>query len=127
MKEVAIKEYDPVAYFKVGKALKGNKAFTFEWHNLIWYFDNQENRDLFAKSPEKYSPQYDGYCAWAMVEGKKSQSDPTVWKIVNGKLYLLCSKEAYTEWSKNIPGNIEKADVNWLKLISSHPEKGFSG
>jgi len=118
--DVAIKGYDSVAYFQNGKALKGNESFTFQWHNLTWHFQNKENRDLFAASPEKYAPQYDGYCAWAMTESRKAITDPEVWKIVDGKLYLNCSMAAYEKWSKDIPGNIKKADKNWLKFSNGN-------
>jgi hypothetical protein len=117
---LAIKGYDTVAYFKAGKALEGGESFTFQWHNLIWYFLTQENRALFAASPEKYAPQYDGYCAWAMTEARKAQSDPEVWKIVDSKLYLNCSSAASEKWARDIPGNIKKADTNWLKLQGSN-------
>jgi len=112
----AIKGYDTVAYFNAGKALKGSESFTFLWHDMAWYFSSKENRDLFAAGPEKYAPQYDGYCAWALTEARKAKTDPEVWKIVDGKLYLNCSSTAYEKWIKDIPGNIKKADVNWLKL-----------
>ena len=115
--DIAIKGYDTVAYFKIGKALKGNESFAFRWHDMTWYFLTDENRDLFAASPEKYAPQYDGYCAWAMTEARKARVDPEVWKIVDGKLYLQCSNAAYEKWSSDIPGNIKKADMNWLKFI----------
>jgi hypothetical protein len=113
---VAIKGYDTVAFFKDGKALKGNESFSFQWHNMTWHFLTSENRDLFATSPENYAPRYDGYCAWAMTEARKAQTDPEVWKIVDGKLYLNCSTTAYEKWIKNIPANIKKADENWLKF-----------
>lgn len=116
--DLAIKGYDTVAYFQAGKALKGNESFTFQWHNLTWYFQTRDNRDLFETSPVKYAPQYDGYCAWAMTEARKAVTDPEVWKIVNGKLYLNCSMAAYENWSRDIPGNIKKADTNWLKFKS---------
>ncbi|MHB8881326.1 MAG: YHS domain-containing (seleno)protein [Thermodesulfovibrionales bacterium] len=112
--EAAIKGYDTVAYFKDGRALKGSEAFTLQWHGLTWHFSTRENRDLFAAGPEKYAPQYDGYCAWAMTESRKAITDPEVWKIVDGKLYLNCSMAAYEKWSRDIPGNIKKADKNWL-------------
>ena len=118
--EVAIKGYDTVAYFQAGKALKGSESFTFQWHNLTWYFLTKENRDQFVANPEKYAPQYDGYCAWAMTESRKAVTDPEVWKIVNGKLYLNCSMAAYEKWSRDIPGNIIKADRNWLKFNSGN-------
>jgi YHS domain-containing protein len=113
---VAIKGYDTVAYFKSGKALKGTKDFTFSWHGMTWFFQSKENRDLFAASPEKYAPQYDGWCAWAMTEARKSATDPEVWKIVDGKLYLNCSRAAYEKWSRDIPGHIKKADEIWLRM-----------
>ena len=118
--EVAIKGYDTVAYFQAGKALKGSESFTFQWHNLTWYFLTKENRDQFVANPEKYAPQYDGYCAWAMTESRKAVTDPEAWKIVNGKLYLNCSMAAYEKWSRDIPGNIIKADRNWLKFNSGN-------
>jgi YHS domain-containing protein len=118
--DVAIKGYDTVAYFKAGKALKGNGSFKFQWHDMTWYFLTKENRNLFATSPEKYAPQYDGYCAWAMSEGRKAQTDPEAWKIVSGKLYLNCSRTAYEKWSRDIPGNIKKADMNWLKYFGKN-------
>jgi hypothetical protein len=111
--EVAIKGYDPVAYFKAGKAMKGSESFTFPWHDMTWHFSSKENRDLFAASPEKYAPQYDGYCAWAMTEARLAVTDPEVWKIVDGKLYLNCSRESYEKWSRDIPGHIKKADAFW--------------
>jgi YHS domain-containing protein len=116
---VAINGYDTVAYFKEGKALKGSDLFTFQWRKKTWHFINSENRDLFIAAPEQYAPQYDGYCAWAMTEARKAQTDPEVWKIVNGKLYLNCSRAAYEKWSRDIPGNIKKADKNWLKFSAT--------
>ena len=111
--EVAIKGYDTVAYFRLGKAVKGSPSFSYEWHDMIWQFSSKENRDLFAASPDQYAPQYDGYCAWAMTEARLAITDPEVWKIVDGKLYLNCSREAYEKWSRDIPGHIKKADAIW--------------
>ncbi|MDY6935911.1 MAG: YHS domain-containing (seleno)protein [Spirochaetota bacterium] len=117
---LAIKGYDTVAYFKYGKALQGEESFSIQWHGMIWYFLNKENRNLFAKSPDKYAPQYDGYCAWAMTEARKAQTNPKVWKIVNGRLYLNCSKSAHEKWGRDIPGNIKKADKNWLRFFNNN-------
>jgi len=114
---LAIKGYDTVAYFKDGKAAKGSESFTYQWHNMTWYFSTKESRDLFAANPDKYAPQYDGYCAWAMTESRKAITDPEVWKIVDGKLYLQCSTSAFEKWSKDIPGNIKKADEIWIKVF----------
>jgi hypothetical protein len=116
---VAINGYDPVAYFKAGKAMKGIESISFKWRDANWHFTSKENRDLFATAPEKYAPQYGGYCAWAMTEARKAVTDPEVWKIADGKLYLNCSSSAMEKWERDIPGHIKKADANWLKLIGS--------
>jgi YHS domain-containing protein len=111
--EVAINGYDTVAYFKLGKAVKGGPSFTHQWHGMTWQFSSKEHGDLFAASPEQYAPQYDGWCAWAMTEARLAVTDPEVWTIVEGKLYLNCSQAAYEKWSRDIPGNIKKADAIW--------------
>lgn len=113
---VAIKGYDPVAYFEAGKAMKGSELNSFQWKGADWHFTSKENRDLFAAAPEKYAPQFGGYCAWAMTTSRKAHTDPEVWKIVDGKLYLNCSRAAFEKWQEDIPGNIKKADANWLKI-----------
>ncbi|MEN6620739.1 MAG: YHS domain-containing (seleno)protein [Smithella sp.] len=118
MNASAIKGYDPLAYFKEGKAVKGNEAYSYPWHDKMWQFSSRENRDQFSADPEKYAPQYDGYCAWAMTQARKAETDPEMWKIYNGKLYLNCNRSAYEKWKKDIPGNIKKADANWKKLYS---------
>jgi YHS domain-containing protein len=71
VESLAIKGYDTVAYFKEGKAIKGSGSYSCQWHNLTWYFSNKKNMDQFKDDPGKYAPQYDGYCAWAMAEGRK--------------------------------------------------------
>ena len=113
---LAIRGYDAVAYFTDGRAVKGDPGYSFQWHGMTWQFATSEHRDLFASAPEQYAPQYDGYCAWAMTESRKAETDPEVWKIVDGKLYLNCSREAYEKWSKDIPGHIKKADENWKRF-----------
>jgi YHS domain-containing protein len=110
---LAIKGYDTVAYFTLGAAVQGNESFTHRWRDMTWRFSSREHRDLFAAQPEKYAPQYDGYCAWAMTESRLAITDPAVWKIVDGKLYLNCSQAAYEKWSRDIPGHIGKADAIW--------------
>lgn len=118
MDALAIKGYDSLAYFKEGKALKGNAAYSFQWHDKMWQFSTRDNRDRFSADPEKYAPQYDGYCAWAMTQARKAETDPEVWEIYDGKLYLNCSRSAYEKWKRDIPGNIKKADANWKKFYS---------
>ncbi len=114
----AVSGYDAVAYFTQGKAIKGNAKFVFKFKEVEWYFSSQEHLDLFKKSPEKYMPQYGGYCAWAVGEKKKrAPGDPNYWKIVNGKLYLNYDASIQKKWLEDIPGFIKKADKNWPEML----------
>lgn len=114
---VAIKGYDPVAYFTDAKPVSGKSEFSFEWMGATWRFASAAHRDTFKAAPEKYAPQYGGYCAWAVSEGHTAGIDPAAWKIVNGKLYLNYSLEIQKKWEGDVPGNIAKADINWPKLL----------
>jgi hypothetical protein len=113
---LALKGYDPVAYFTEGKAIQGRKEFTYEYADAKWRFVNAANRALFAHDPEKYAPQYGGYCAWGISQGKFFDGDPQVWRIVNGKLYVNYNKEIEKTWEQDTPGFIAKADGLWPNL-----------
>jgi len=112
----AIEGYDPVAYFNEQKAVEGNSRFTINWRGANWQFANADNRDKFKAQPEKYAPQYGGYCAWAVSQGYTASTDPDAWKIVDGKLYLNYSKSVQARWSQNIPTNITASEANWPGL-----------
>ncbi len=112
----ALKGYDTVAYFKEGRAVKGKDEFRHDWQGAKWYFTSAANRDEFAKSPEKYAPQYGGYCAWAVGHGYTANIDPEAWKIVEGKLYLNYDKSVQKMWEQDVPGWITKANVHWPRL-----------
>ena len=109
----AIEGYDPVAYFEEGKPVEGDSDHAHEWMGATWYFASAENRDLFAADPEKYAPQYGGYCAWAVSNGYTAKIDPQAWSVVDDKLYLNYSLDVQKQWSQDVPGNITKADANW--------------
>jgi hypothetical protein len=113
---VAIKGYDPVAYFTEGKPVEGSKAFEFVWQDAKWRFASAANRDAFKAAPENYAPQYGGYCAWAVSQGYTASIDPSSWRIVEGKLYLNYSADVQKKWQSDIPGFIKTADANWPKL-----------
>ena len=114
---VAIRGYDPVAYFTEGTPTKGSEEFEYEWLGAIWHFASAQNRDAFANEPNKFTPQYGGYCAWAVKEGYTAEIDPQAWKIVDGKLYLNFNKDVQKQWQQDIPGNIAKADQNWPGVL----------
>jgi len=114
---VAIDGYDPVAYFEEGAPRQGSKAFTFDWNGAAWRFATAEHRDRFAAAPEKYAPQYGGYCAWAVGHGYTAGIDPDAWTIRDGKLYLNYDLEIREKWLGDVPGWIAKGDQNWPKLL----------
>lgn len=99
----AIEGYDPVAYFNDDHPVEGDSDYLYEWMGATWYFASAENRDLFVADPEKYAPQYGGYCAWAVSQGYTAKIDPQAWTIVDDKLYLNYSKEVRTQWSQDVP------------------------
>jgi YHS domain-containing protein len=113
----AINGYDPVSYFTEGKPVKGKSAHTFDYKGATWKFSSAENRQTFIDSPEKYAPQYGGYCSYAVANGYTASTDPDAWTIYNGKLYLNYSISVRAEWSRDIPGNIKKADANWPSVL----------
>ena len=115
---LAIKGFDPVAYFTEEQPVKGKSDFTYEWMNAKWQFASAENRDLFASNPEKYAPQYGGFCAYAVSQGGTAPIDPNAWKIVEDKLYLNLNKSIQATWEKDIPGYIAKADSNWPGVLN---------
>lgn len=115
---IAIRGTDTVAYFTQSRAVPGNSKYQYKWKGANWYFSSAENRDLFVQNPEKYAPQYGGYCAYGVKKGQLAPIDPNAWSIVDGKLYLNYSKKVQELWEKDIPGNIAIANQNWLKMAS---------
>lgn len=114
----AIKGYDPVAYFTQNHAVKGSKEFTLDWMDATWRFASAAHRDAFAADPERYAPQYRGYCAFAVSQGTTANIDPQAWRVVDGKLYLNLSKDIQELWLSDVSGYINKADANWPQISS---------
>jgi YHS domain-containing protein len=113
---LAIRGYDPVAYFREHKPVKGSGQFRYTWMGATWLFASAVNRDQFASNPVQYAPQYGGYCSYAVSKGHTASIDPEAWRIVDGKLYLNYSKRVQETWANDVPGNIHKADQNWPAL-----------
>jgi YHS domain-containing protein len=118
VKGVAVGGYDPIAYFTDKKPVKGKADISYSWKGATWHFASEQNRDAFKAEPEKFAPQYGGYCAYAVSKGATAKGDPQVWKIVGGKLYLNLSKGVQSTWEKDIPGNIKAADKNWPGVLN---------
>ncbi len=127
--KLSISGYDPVAYFTEGKPVPGRSEFEYSWHKLRWRFANGEHRELFAKNPDRYAPQYDGYCAMGAAAGEaghKDTVDPEAWAIVDGKLYLTHMRQGMESWRQNPAEYIKHADEGWA-AVKDLPEPVIVG
>lgn len=113
---LALKGYDPVAYFNEGRAIKGDTRNGIRWGSTILYFSSNANKLAFKTFPEKYMPQYGGYCAGAVASGFTADIDPEVWHIEEGKLFLFFNQDSKNSFVSAIDaGIIAKASSEWAK------------
>lgn len=114
----AIKGYDTVAYFTENQAVKGDEQFATEYQAATWLFSSQENLDLFTANPEKYAPQYGGYCAYAVSQNQTASIKPELFTIADGKLYLNYNASINDKWRGDREQYILDADKNWPGLVA---------
>jgi hypothetical protein len=115
-RRIALGGHDPVSYFTDGHPQKGSDAFWFAFDDAIYLFRSAEHRAMFAADPERYAPQYDGFCAAGVSKGYKVEPDPEAWVIANGKLYVLMLKERVPDFKKDTAAFVDKANANWPAL-----------
>ena len=108
--------FDPVAFFTERQASKGEPQWQSAYMGATYYFKSSSNRDLFEKDPDKYAPQYGGYCAMAMAMGKLEDSDPNYFVVHDNKLLFQRNEKAHMMFAKDLEGNHKKADANWAKF-----------
>lgn len=113
---IALRGYDPVAYFTQNEAVKGSESFSWDWQGVRWLFRNEANRAVFKTNPEKYAPQFGGFCAYGASEGHLSPTDPDAWTIVGDKLYLNFSPKVKSLWLPDTTSRIPKAVIYWKRL-----------
>lgn len=111
----AIGGYDTVAYFTQSAAVSGSPEIVAEFAGQDWLFSSEENKALFLQDPEKYVPQYGGYCSYARSIGFTAYSDPTAWSIVDGRLFLNLNHDVREVWSADAEAKITAADAYWQK------------
>jgi hypothetical protein len=111
-RRVALSGHDPVAYFTDGRPAKGSNEFWFAFDDAVYLFRNAEHRALFASDPERYAPQYAGFCAAGVAKGYKQEPDPEAWTIANGKLYVFHYQHRVAPITSD-PTWIEKSDASW--------------
>jgi YHS domain-containing protein len=116
--DVAILGYDPVAYFTDKKPVMGQDGYSFEWMGAKWKFASQAHLELFKAAPEKYAPQYGGYCAYGVAQGNLVSIEPDKFRVEGGKLYLNYNAEVQAKWVQDIPGFIKQADAKFAALLA---------
>ncbi|MCG8451691.1 MAG: hypothetical protein MI717_00740 [Spirochaetales bacterium] len=113
---LAIKGYDPVAYFRAERALQGSEEWEVSYKGARYLFVNEENRNLFQENPEAFLPAYGGYCAWAVSQDYLAGINPEAWTIRQNILYLNYNSTIQNRFEANISQLIKKADGNWQNL-----------
>jgi hypothetical protein len=114
-RRIALRGYDPVAYFTDAHPQRGSDEFWYAFDDAIYLFRDADHRARFMADPEKYAPQYDGYCAGGVSKGYKTEPDPEAWAILNGKLFLFELKERVPTFKEDT-SFIQRADANWPGL-----------
>lgn len=120
--DLALRGVDPTSYFTQGKPVEGAFDITAEYHGATYRFVSEETKQAFLADPEKYLPQYGGYCAFGLAQGMKFDGDPEVWKIVDDKLYLNLAPKVSEIWQQDISGNITQANSNWSTIKDAAPK-----
>lgn len=109
---LAIRGYDPVAYFTLQRATPGDANLTIEWDEHVWQFANARHRDLFKADPVKYAPQFTNFCAIALARGEVKEANPEYWLISDGRLYLFGKPYGPGLFRKQLDQNVERANHN---------------
>jgi YHS domain-containing protein len=115
---LAVGGYDTVSYHTQKVPVPGNPAFRVSWKGAEWRFSTAENRDFFVKNPDKYAPQFGGYCAYAVAYGSTAAGHPRVFTLENGKLYLNLNQSVQSSWARDKSNLIKRAEQNWPKVIN---------
>lgn len=122
---IALQGYSPVSYLALGLAQVGNKSFKSEYEGVVYYFTSEEQKNTFDQTPDKYLPQYGGFCAFGIYAGAKFRTDPNKFIVEDGKYYLYLYNlelDAQQLWlaEDNHDGLAAKADANWKKLSRTY-------
>ena len=120
---VTLQGYDPVAYFTDKKAIKGDPKFFARYHGATYWFASEEHASSFKDHPEMYAPQYGAFCGYAMSLNKLRPVNPEIFQIVDGRLILQHTQDAFDQFNKDLAGNVTKADGYWPGQVKKHAGK----
>ena len=116
---IAIKGYDPAAFFLVQEPRRGNLKFTFRYDGANWIFENPENQKKFQQNAEEYAPQFGGYDVTLVADGKLVDPNPANWQLFNGKLFLFSTPETREAFLADPAGTVDRAVQKWSTLFGS--------
>ncbi len=122
-KGVPLRGYDPVSYQSGPNPVMGSGAFTASYQGAAYHFASAANRDSFAANPARYAPAYGGFCAMGVAMERKLDGDPTLFRVVNNRLYLNVNSAVQARWAQDIPANLKKADESWPTLQGKTPKQ----
>lgn len=117
---VALSGYDPVAFFADEKPVNGDPGIKANHKGATYFFSSKANRSAFTKNPDRYAPQFGGFCAYGASVNSLFPVDITTWQIRNDKLYLNLNPDVLNAFNKGTDKHIEKAEKNWPKLSQKH-------
>jgi YHS domain-containing protein len=117
---LALKGYDPVAYFTENKPVMGNAQFVSTYNGARYQFASAANKSAFDANPAKYEPQFGGFCAYAASEGHTAKIEPDAFEVLNGRLLLQYDKDVRETFNKDPQGRLKKADANWPGLVEKY-------
>lgn len=120
---LALHGYDAVSYFTDGAPRRGKAEHSTLWNGAVYRFSSAKHLEAFTADPERYAPQYGGFCAYGVSVGKKFDGDPEVFAIVDGKLYLNLNRSIQSTWEEDVPGNVAKAEREWPQIREVSPDK----
>ena len=118
--KAALSGFDPVAFFTDSKPVNGSPFIAAEHQGATYFFVSEEHKKLFTNNPDKYAPQFGGFCAFGVALDKLFPVDISTWQIRDGKLYLNLNADILKKFNENFNGNIAKADKNWPGLVSKN-------
>jgi YHS domain-containing protein len=113
---LALRGYDPVAYFSTGKPTRGIATISAAYGGANYLFATEADKKLFVDNPRKYLPEFGGFCVVGTAYGQKVDTDPMTGVVVNGKLYLNNNAKAFALFNKDPSGMIDRAEKNWSKV-----------
>jgi YHS domain-containing protein len=116
---LALRGFDTVAYFEQRSPRRGHREFSVEWGGSTWRFATEEHKEMFIAAPNRFAPQYGGFCAYTMADGVFVDGNPLYWQIVNDRLFVNCGPGVHRAWQSQRLERIRAADKAWQEIMQS--------